>query len=221
MHKTPLSAKRHRLALLTGALATAIALSGCAAGAPASPSPTADRHADARRAANEHCVASGGEIQLRQPTYGTNNAPQTWVPLGDPVEVCRFRTGEGSTATAIYVDPVTLNSSRPTLAALAYLAKATVPLVAPANPASQHCIDLGGARNYGSGPAGGGLVLKDDPIDVVDVCTFADGSFIDEWGIAYYSSGAIRGADLAPKFRFDAASAPSIFPSNAPATPQR
>jgi hypothetical protein len=33
-------------------------------------------------------------------------------------------------------------------------------------------------------------------------CLFADGSAIDEFGIFYYASGTVRGADLAPLFRY-------------------
>lgn len=203
------------LLVLSAALAAA-SLTGCAATNSASPTSTAEPSATATTdtdpdAAAATCEEHGGELQLRQPTYGTNNDPSTWVALGEPVQVCRFRTGEGDTATAIYVDPVTLHASTPTLAALAYLARHEVPQVAPANPAAQLCTDLGGARSYGDGPAGGGLVLADDPIDVVAVCVFADGSFIDEWGIAYYSTGTVRGADLAPMFKFDTTDLPTVF----------
>ena len=56
----------------------------------------------------------------------------------------------------------------------------------------------------------------DDPdFTVVNLCVFADGSGIDEWGIAYYSDGAIRGADLAPLFRFDTADVAALFPPQA------
>lgn len=190
-------------------LTAAVTFAGCAA--EAQPAPTSSGSTPDAAAAAASCVEKGGDMQYRQPTFGTNNAPSSWVELGDPVPTCRFRMGEGDSATAIYVDPVTLSSPRPTLAALAYLAKAPVPQVAPANPASQLCVDLGGAVSYGNGAEGGGLVQKDDPIEVVAVCTFADGSFIDEWGIAYYSAGTVRGADLKPLFRFDTDKVPGVF----------
>jgi len=188
-----------------------VGLAGCAAGPSPSPTDTPTASPDGNADAAAYCVQNGGEIQERQPTFGTNDDESTWVELGDPVQTCRFRTGAGDSATAIYVDPVTLFSQRPTLAALAYLAKAPLPEVAPANPASQLCVDLGGAVAYGASADGGGLVLKDDPIEVVAVCTFADGSFIDEWGIAYYTDGTVRGADLAPMFRFDTTQLPPVF----------
>ena len=43
------------------------------------------------------------------------------------------------------------------------------------------------------------------------MCVFPDGSAIDEWGIAYYASGVIRGVDLAPLFRSDVEDYPPIF----------
>ncbi len=46
---------------------------------------------------------------------------------------------------------------------------------------------------------------------VVAACTFADGSFIDEWAIAYYSGDTVRGIDLATVFRFDPESVPAVF----------
>jgi hypothetical protein len=33
-------------------------------------------------------------------------------------------------------------------------------------------------------------------------CFFADGSAIDEFGLFYAASGTVRGADLAPLFRY-------------------
>jgi hypothetical protein len=36
----------------------------------------------------------------------------------------------------------------------------------------------------------------------MNMCFFADGSAIDEFGIFYYADGTVRGADLAPLFRY-------------------
>lgn len=56
-----------------------------------------------------------------------------------------------------------------------------------------------------------GLVDPQDPDDdVVGACVFADGSFIDEWGIAYHAFGDVRGKDLAEVFRFDQDDLPDI-----------
>lgn len=196
--------------LSAAALAAATAvllLSGCAA-TPTAPTTSA---APEVSAADAYCVDKGGTIEMRQPTWGTNNPESEWVELGDPVKTCRFTSETDGNTTSIFVDPATLSSKKPTLAAIAYLAKKPLPDVAPANPAAQGCVDLGGARNYGPGVDGGGMVLKGDPLDVVAFCVFADGSFIDEWGIGYYSVDTVRGADLAPMFRFATSAAPKIF----------
>ena len=162
--------------------------------------------------AEQYCVAEGGEVQSRQPTFGTNGPESSWVSLGDVVPVCRFQAADAD-SSRIYVDLVTLYSEQPTLAALAYLAKKPLPAAGGANPAAVGCTALGGTTSYGtSSAAGGGLVATDDPDDVVvTACTFADGSFIDEWGIAYYSDGTVRGKDLADVFRFDTKNLPPVF----------
>ena len=164
-------------------------------------------------AARAYCVEKGGTVQERQPMYGTNNARESWVPLGEPVEVCQFRTTDPS-ASQISLDLVTLYSTQPTLAALAYLAKAPVPSDGSVNPAYLLCVSLGGGSAYGTGAAGGGLYLdgaKEGELDVVAPCAFADGSMIDDWGIAYYSNGTIRGKDLSTVFRFDVNAVPRVF----------
>jgi putative hemolysin len=174
-------------------------------GSPTTPSNGAEAAA--------YCRESGGTVQARQPTFGTNNNPNEWISLGDPVEVCRFEAADQS---RIYLDLVTLHSTQPTLAALAYLAKAQMPTANPnANPASVLCAALGGTDQFGpQSVAGGGLVDKSDTnFVVITPCTFADGSWIDEWGIAYYSADDIRGKDLKTVFRFNTNSLPPIFPS--------
>jgi len=159
-----------------------------------------------------YCTENGGTVQSRQPTYGTNNDESAWVKFGEPIDVCRFQTMDDDASSRIYVDLVTLSSTQPTLAALAYLSKTPMPDAGGANPATALCTELGGASGYGSSANGGGLVNTSDPDDVIFVpCVFADQSFIEEWGIAYYSDGTVRGADLSKLFRFDAATAPDVF----------
>lgn len=159
-----------------------------------------------------YCEQKGGEVQQRQPAWGTNLDEQDWVPLGDPVAVCRFQTLDDEAESRIYVDLVTLTAEEPTLAALAYLSRTEIPDDPPGNPASALCSSLGGTSSFGSTADGGGLVAPDDPDDpVVAPCTFADGSFIDEWGIAYYAEGTVRGIDLAGVFRFDRSTLPEVF----------
>ena len=164
-------------------------------------------------AAAAHCRDTGGTVQLRQPTFNTNNDESTWIELGEPVEVCRYQMGEGQASTRIYADLATIYADKPTLAALAYLAKKPLPSQTNgANPASVGCTALQGASQFGTSLNGGGLVAEGDPDDVVVTpCTFADGSFVEEWGIAYYSAGDIRGKDLKTVFRFNTDELPPVF----------
>ena len=63
---------------------------------------------------------------------------------------------------------------------------------------------LAGTSQFGNTPGvGRRLDRQAQPVFVVmSLCMFADGSAIDEWGITYYSNGAVRGADLATKMRY-------------------
>ncbi|WP_353815093.1 DUF333 domain-containing protein [Agromyces sp. SYSU T00266] len=158
-----------------------------------------------------YCEQRGGEVQQRQPAWQTGLDEDDWVPLGDPVAVCRFQTLDDEAQSRIYVDLVTITSDEPTLAALAYLSRTEIPDDPPGNPASALCAALGGTSRFGSSESGG-LTAPDDPDDpVVAPCTFADGSFIDEWGIAYYAEGTVRGIDLSSVFTFDRSTLPEVF----------
>lgn len=204
--------------LLAGAVCAAVAagLTGCSDGgsAPTTPVATATTLPNGfdLNAAQDYCTDNDGTVQSRQPTYGTNGDKGQWVKLGEPITLCRFQADDEADSR-LYVDLVTLYSERPTLAALAYLAKAPLPeSKGGANPAAVLCGTLGGATDYGAGVAGGGLVSANDKDDtVVAPCVFADQSFIDEWGIAYYSAGTVRGTDLAKLFRFDVSKLPPVF----------
>ncbi|GAA2031765.1 hypothetical protein GCM10009819_14620 [Agromyces tropicus] len=158
-----------------------------------------------------YCEQQGGEVQQRRPAAQTNLDEGDWVPLGDPIAVCRFQTLGDDADSRIYVDLVTITSDEPTLAALAYLSRTEIPKDPPGDPASAQCAALGGTGTFGT-KGQGGLTLADDPDDPVVVpCTFADGSFIDQWGIAYHSGGTVRGKDLAAVFQFDQSTLPEVF----------
>ncbi len=175
------------------------------------PAVLADTRPDMQAAA-EYCTSVGGEVQERAATWGTNNDQSQWVDLDRSIQVCRFQADDEA-QSRIFVDLWTLYSEQPSLAAAAYTAKTPMSEdLPPGNPATYHCASLGGSAQYGTGAAGGGWVNLDDPIDiVVGMCVFPDGSMIDEWGIAYYSAGEVRGTDLAPLFVSDPASYPPIF----------
>lgn len=195
------------------------ALSGCSSNgnseSGASPSPETSPAGNEQflSDAREYCESSDGELQWRQPTLGTNNDQSTWVALGEPVELCQFRKNDDG-YSQISLDLVTLYSDQPTLAAVAFLAKTPVPTDGSVNPAYLHCQSLGGASTYGNGIEGGGLFLEDateEQLDVISMCTFADGSMIDDWGISYHSNDIVRGTDLTELFRFDVEDVPHIF----------
>lgn len=192
---------------LVAALAASLAGSVVLAEDPAA-SPSADLDAAAA-----YCTQSGGQVQARSATWDTNDDPANWVDLGRTVDLCRFKADDGS---RIYVDLLTLWSEQPSLAGSAYLAQAPMaPSEGGANPASLYCADLFGTSQFGPGAAGGGWVARDDPDDVVvAMCVFADGSMIDEWGLAYHSNGTIRGADLAPLMRSAQGDVAPIYGTN-------
>lgn len=190
----------HRRVLFVTSVALGALFAGAIGVQAQSPSPAASPTEISSADARAWCEAKGGVVQKRHAYYGTNNDESQWVYLGRDMDVCRFESSEDQ--SRIYVDVRTLATTTPTLASSAYLAKVQNDLsTAQGNPATQNCTDLGGTSVFGAGANGGGWVNVDDPIDiVVAMCTFADGSAIDEWGITYYSQGTVRGADLAPLF---------------------
>jgi putative hemolysin len=180
----------------------AVLLSGAvAAAASPAPSPFPGPVFQYDQAAAEaQCTAAGGTVQERRAAFNTNMDPSGWLMLAGDTELCRFQTMGGDDTSRIYVDLRTLSSEVPTLAATAYLADIpmNVKTTGGANPATAYCASLDGTSAFGPTGSGGGWVNLDDPIDLVlAMCVFADGSMIDEWGIAYHSNGTIRGIDLA------------------------
>ena len=156
-------------------------------------------------------------MQTRTAYYGTNGDQANWLELGETTTMCRFQADDEA-KSRIYVDLTTLSSAEPTLAALAYLSKVPMPPSSGgANPASGYCTkELSGSSTFGAvGASGGGWVAKGDPDDVVvSLCVFPDLSFIDEWGLAYHSTGAIRGTDLATAMEYQPGSdLPPVFPT--------
>jgi putative hemolysin len=134
------------------------------------------------------------------------------MQLPGELHLCWYQTLGDEDGSRIYLDLDTLYSETPTLAAAAYLAQ--LPLGnARGNPAAANCNEqLLGSASFGNTAAGGGWVnLEDEDFPVVNLCVFADGSAIDEWGIAYYSDGTARGIDLTEVFRFDPSDVPPMF----------
>ena len=166
-------------------------------------------------AARAYCEDSGGAALTAHPAYGTNSDRDQWLPLAGSAELCRFEDGEpgADSTTSIYVDLNTLSSELPTLAGLAYLAKLPpqVPETPSANPATFNCSALGGTSQFGDGASGGGWYTDDRPDEAIGLCVFADASFIDEFGILYYSDGTVRGADLSTVMRYEPQETHRVF----------
>jgi putative hemolysin len=201
--------------------AVAVLIVGCNVGVAApSAAPTASGHpAPGDAAARDYCTQQGGKLVDRHAVANTNGDPSTWLRLAASQTFCEFESTADGNTTRISVDLVTLSSEAPTLAGLAYLSKVppTLPETPSANPAAYDCdVGLNGAQAYGTADASsGGWVNEDEPVfSVMDMCVFADGSAIDEWGITYYAQGTVRGADLATKMRYQPGDRlPAVFPT--------
>ncbi len=197
--------------LLIAAMAVAAStVTGCGVGATGTSAPPGAASASgggaADAAARAYCTGKGGALVDRVATWNTNGDPAAQLPLAGHQTFCEFETGRGDQTTRISVDLVTLSSAQPTIAAVAYLSKIG-PVVPPdpsSNPAVYNCnTGLGGAAAFGNTAAGGGWLDAAQPVfKVMIMCVFADGSAIDAFGIFYYANGAVRGADLAPLFRY-------------------
>ncbi|HOZ58645.1 MAG TPA: hypothetical protein PKY70_10695 [Nakamurella multipartita] len=200
----------------TGGSGSATASSPTAASPTAASSGAASAGATAEQ--EQYCGTSGGQVQTRAPYWNTNGSQNQWLALGGSATMCRFQADDEA-KSRIYVDLTTLSSTEPTLAGLAYLSKVPMPAsTGGGNPATGYCSkELNGSSTFGGGvsASGGGWVAQQDPDDVVvSLCVFPDGSFIDEWGLAYHSAGEVRGQDLTTVMRYQpSGSLPPVFPS--------
>src|SRR5262245_49236676 len=100
-----------------GAIVAVVVTAAVAAGFMVAPAASAATPAVWKK----YCRNQGGQVQMRTAAFGTNTPPL--ITLGNPTAFCFFRTGSGMTATQIIVDLRTLTTTKPTLAALAYLTK--------------------------------------------------------------------------------------------------
>jgi hypothetical protein len=192
------------------ALAVILAIAACTAGTPTPPGGATPGVSDTTDgpAADTSCLEQGGQLVDRVATSNTNGDPSAWLDLAGRMRLCEFESvveGDDS-PTRISVDLATLASEQPTLAAIAYLTRlpTTDPPTVGQNPAEYTCrVSLQGTASFGNSNLSGGWVDADQPVfTVMDLCVFADGSAIDEFGIWYYANGTVRGADLAPLFRY-------------------
>ena len=163
---------------------------------------TADTSQDDLTKAEKYCVRHGGEVDVRDPYFNTNDDPQNWLRLSGENQFCKFTSAKDG--SRIHVLLSTLYSDTPTLAALAYYAKVPYNGSCNGNPASCYCSQLGGTDLFGGiNLNGGGWVQLSDPIDtVLEACIFPDMSTIDSWGLAYHQYGIIRGRNLDTALKF-------------------
>src|SRR5262245_56029962 len=208
-----LGAMKNRLCSLALLAISALAVGACASvsaasdpsGGPSTSTPVSAAPSGGDQDARDYCVAQGGQLVDRVATSNTNGDPSAQLQLAGRMTFCEFEEGSGDSTTRISVDLVTLSSTSPTLAAIAYLSRLPTVTAPPrANSASSTCPNgLGGTTAWGNDHVSGGWVDASQPVfTVMDECVFPDFSAIDAFGIFYYANGVVRGADLATKMRY-------------------
>lgn len=157
--------------------------------------PSADPDAGAAAA---YCRQTHGEVETRHAVYGSNGP--TLLFLAGVRTFCQFtKKKDGS---RIHILLATLYTTKPTLAALAYILKPPTGSC-QGNPASCYCSLLGASDQFGGTTGAGGGWYKKDSIDqTLEACVFPDESSIDSWGLAYHANGIIRGIDLQKVMRY-------------------
>lgn len=159
--------------------------------------------ADAALTPAEYCVKKGGEVDVREPYFNTNDDNEkNWLKLSGSRQFCKFTLKKDG--SRIHVLLTTLFTEEPTMAALAYYAQVPFSGTCNGNPASCYCSQLGGTDLFGGvNLNGGGWVQKSDPIDTtLEACIFPDMSTIDSWGLAYHTYGITRGRNLDNVLRY-------------------
>ena len=203
-------------AATSSAVSSAAGSASSASPVTRSSTPTSSSGSASTAELQQYCEQSGGQLQTRAPYWNTNADQSQWLALAGSATMCRFQADDQA-RSRIYVDLNTLGSPTPTLAGLAYLSMVPMPSSnSGANPATLYCSDeLQASSSFGGGASGGGWVAQSDPDDVVvSLCVFPDGSYIDEWGLAYHSAGDVRGKDLTTVMRYQpSGSLPPVFPT--------
>jgi len=182
------------------AIAVILVFSAFAPRAAAQEASSKDSKPAAVGAAAQYCKSTGGRVEMRQAVYGTNNPPNQWLHLAAEQPFCQYtQTSDGS---RIHLSLLTLYTTKPTLAALAYYAEIPWNGKGNGNPASYYCTQLGGAEIGATDLNGGGWVSAGGIDQVLEACIFPDNSTIDSWGLFYHSNNIIRGIDLSTVLRY-------------------
>ena len=191
-----------KLSILTIVAIAATALAGCGGIANASPPASAGiaalQTARAQDAAGAYCKQTGGDVELRRPVYGSNSSNLLF--LAGERRFCQYTSKKDGSRIHILLE--TLYTTKPSLAALAYILK-PAPGTCNGNPASCYCSLLGGSDQFGGiSGAGGGWYNKNAIDQTLEACIFPDMSSIDSWGLTYHAEGIIRGINLQKVMRY-------------------
>jgi len=149
-------------------------------------------------AAAAYCKQTHGEVELRVPFYGTNGSSP--LRLAGQRRFCQYTSKKDG--SRIHILLTTLYTTKPSLAALAYILKPPTGSC-QGNPASCYCTQLGGSDLFGGASGNGGGWFKKNSVDqTLEACIFPDMSSIDSWGLAYHANGIIRGTNLIKVMRY-------------------
>ncbi|HEY1656007.1 MAG TPA: hypothetical protein VGF86_12935 [Candidatus Tumulicola sp.] len=145
-----------------------------------------------------YCRSTGGTVYLRQAEYNTNG-PSPLVLAGQR-RFCQYTSP--SDGSRIHILLATLYSTKPSLAALAYILKPPSGSC-QGNPASCYCTLLGASDQFGGNSGAGGSWVNPKSEDAdLEACIFPDMSSIDSWGLTYNANGIVRGIDLNTVMRY-------------------
>jgi hypothetical protein len=145
-----------------------------------------------------YCKQTHGKVEVRYPVYGTNGSNP--LRLAGVRTFCQYTSKKDGSRIHILLE--TLYSTKPSLAALAYILKPPSGSC-QGNPASCYCSLLGGSDQFGGTSGNGGGWFKKNSIDqTLEACIFPDMSSIDSWGLTYHTNGIIRGINLQKVMRY-------------------
>jgi hypothetical protein len=150
-------------------------------------------------AAAAYCVQTKGVVEKRVAVYGSNGSSP--LTLASVKRFCQYTKGKGSSSSRIHILLSTLYTTKPTLAALAYILKPPNGSC-NGNPASCYCAQVLGGAEIGQSGAGGGWYKKNSIDQTLEACVLPDVSSIDSWGFLYHTNGIIRGIDLTKVKRY-------------------
>ncbi len=191
-----------KLSILAIVAIASTALAGCGGIANASPPASAGiaalQTARAQDAAGAYCKQTGGDVELRRPVYGSNSSELLF--LAGEKSFCQYTSKKDGSRIHILLE--TLYTTKPSLAALAYILKPALGSC-NGNPASCYCSLLGGSDQFGgTSGAGGGWYNKNAIDQTLEACIFPDMSSIDSCGLTYHAEGLIRGINLLKVMRY-------------------